>query len=175
MKTNHSIIIQWSEADQVFIASVPEVTGLNAFGETPEEAIKELNVAKELFLQVMNEDGESIPDPDLFVQHSGQLRIRIPKSLHASLSYEAKKEGVSLNTYISHLLSERNAFQKVKKEIGKNNRVVVFEPLYATAGTSDQSFIMPSHTLLPHKGSPVAELMGIGSDPMNVYSYTSKD
>jgi len=40
MKTKHSIVIQWSEADQVFIAATPEIAGLNAFGDTPEEAVK---------------------------------------------------------------------------------------------------------------------------------------
>lgn len=140
MKTKHSIIIQWSESDQVFIASVPEIAGLNAFGETPEKAIIELNTAKKLYLQVMKEDGDRIPEPDLFVQHSGQLRIRIPRSLHASLSQEAKKEGVSLNTYISHLLSERNAFQKVKKELDKNTPVLVLSPLSQMAYTSELAF-----------------------------------
>ena len=140
MKTKHSIIIQWSESDQVFIASVPEIAGLNAFGETPEKAIKELNTAKELYLQVLKEDGDTIPEPDLFVQHSGQLRIRIPRTLHASLSQEAKKEGVSLNTYISHLLSERNAFQKVKKEFEKNTPVLVLSPLSQMAYTSESPF-----------------------------------
>jgi antitoxin HicB len=164
MKTKHSVTIQWSEDDQVFIASVPEITGLNAFGETPEEAIKELNAAKELFLQVMKEDGESIPDPDLFVQHSGQLRIRIPRSLHASLSHEAKNEGVSLNTYISHLLSERNAFQKVKKELEKNAPVFIVQPQSQVAYTSGQPFILAGHIQEPQQMKSTGEWVNIGID-----------
>jgi len=140
MPSKHSIVIQWSEEDKVFIASVPELPGLSSFGNTPEEAIKELGVAKEIFLKVMEEDGDEIPDPDIFVQHSGQIRIRIPKSLHASLSNEAKKEGVSLNAYISHLLSERNSLQKVKKEIEKN----IAKPLPSETATANQFFIFPA-------------------------------
>lgn len=117
MKTKHSIIIQWNEEDKVFVATVPEIEGLNAFGTTPEKAIKELNEAKELFLETLQEDGEEIPEPDFFIQHSGQLRIRIPKSLHTSLSQEAKKEDISLNTFIVHLLSERNTLARIKREL----------------------------------------------------------
>mgnify|MGYP001389463968 CR=1 FL=1 len=143
MKTNHSIIIQWSEIDKVFIASIPEISGLNAFGDTPEEAIKELGVAKRLFLRTMKEDGEKIPEPDVYIQHSGQLRIRIPKSLHSSLSQEAKKEGISLNSYISHLLSERNAFQEIKKEIEKINLLNLSQKIISTGQTSGKPLFVP--------------------------------
>jgi antitoxin HicB len=142
MKTNHSIIIQWSDVDKVFIASVPEISGLNAFGDTPEEAIKELNVAKKLLLRAMKEDGELIPDPEVYVQYSGQLRIRIAKSLHASLSQEAKKENISLNTYISHLLSERNAFREVKKEL-ENIKIFYLSQIFNEAQTSGKSILYP--------------------------------
>lgn len=143
MKTNHSIIIQWSEIDKVFIASVPEISGLNAFGDTPEKAIKELDVAKRLFLRTMKEDGEAIPEPDVYIQHSGQLRIRIPKSLHSSLSQAAKKEGISLNSYISHLLSERNAIQEVKKEIEKINLLGISQKIISIGHTSGKALFVP--------------------------------
>lgn len=38
-------------------------------------------------------------------EFSGQLRLRIPKSLHARLALMAEKEGVSLNLLMVHLLS----------------------------------------------------------------------
>lgn len=110
-------MIQWSDEDESFVATVPELPDLSAFGETPEEAAKEIREAKKLYLEVLAEDGEETPEPDILKPFSGQLRIRIPKSLHASLTNEAKKEGISLNTYIVSLLSERNAFNKVKNEI----------------------------------------------------------
>lgn len=40
-------------------------------------------------------------------EFSGKLNIRIPKMLHQDLSDEAKMQGVSLNHYISHVLSSR--------------------------------------------------------------------
>lgn len=38
--------------------------------------------------------------------HSGQLRLRMPSSLHRELAEQAEKEGVSLNSYLVYLLSK---------------------------------------------------------------------
>jgi predicted RNase H-like HicB family nuclease len=133
----------WSDEDESYVATIPEFPGLSAFGDTPEEAAGEAKIAAEGFMEVFKEDGRLLPDPALLTPLSGQFRIRIPKSLHASLSHEAKEEGVSLNTHINHLLSERNAFLKVKKEIEKTNRVVHLNNPLAFAGTSGQAFIVP--------------------------------
>lgn len=126
----YSVMIQWSDEDESFVATVPELPDLSAFGETPEEAAKELREAKKLYLEVLAEDGEEIPEPDILKPFSGQLRIRIPRSLHASLTTEAKKEGISLNAHIVSLLSERNAFNKVKNEIKIQNRQVAHRQIY---------------------------------------------
>lgn len=40
-------------------------------------------------------------------EYSGKLNIRIPKMLHQDLADEAKMQGVSLNHYISHILTAR--------------------------------------------------------------------
>jgi predicted RNase H-like HicB family nuclease len=59
--SRHSVIVRWSEEDQAFIATVPELPGLSAFGDTQEEALRELDIAKGAFLEVMREDGEFAP------------------------------------------------------------------------------------------------------------------
>lgn len=113
----YSMVIQWSEEDDGYIATIPELSGLSAFGITREEALQELEVAKEAYLEVSKEDGCELPEPDTLNSFSGQTRIRLPKSLHASLSREAKLEGVSLNTHIVYLLSERNISKRVERKI----------------------------------------------------------
>ncbi len=79
MISKYSTLIQWSEEDQVFVASVPELEGLSAFGETPEGAVKELSVAKRRYLEALKRDTEVIPEPDVLKPFSGQTRIRISK------------------------------------------------------------------------------------------------
>jgi predicted HicB family RNase H-like nuclease len=48
--------------------------------------------------------GRPTPEP-ITGDFSGQLRIRIPKSLHRTLAERAKEERVSLNQYISYQLA----------------------------------------------------------------------
>lgn len=115
--SKHSISVQWSETDKGYIATVPELPDLSAFGTTEEEAVKELLIVKKAYLEVLKEDGEAIPEPDFLVPFSGQTRLRLPKSLHQSLASEAKREGVSLNTYIVQLLSERHADKRVEERL----------------------------------------------------------
>ncbi len=51
----YTIIIKWHEDSDAFVATIPELEGLSAFGDTPELALKELTIAKRLFLEVMEE------------------------------------------------------------------------------------------------------------------------
>ena len=40
--------------------------------------------------------------------YSGKFLVRMPKSLHFRLAMQAKREGVSLNQYVTSLLSSRH-------------------------------------------------------------------
>jgi predicted RNase H-like HicB family nuclease len=106
--SDYSVMIRWSDEDEGYIATSPELSGLSAFGDTPEEALSELKIARNGYIEVFQEDGCDLPNPQVVKPYSGQLRLRIPKSLHEALSIEAQNEGVSLNSYISTLLSERH-------------------------------------------------------------------
>ncbi len=135
--SKHSVLIQWSEEDNAFIAIAPELKGLSAFGKTPGKAVKELSEAQKLYLEVLKEDGEEVPEPDILKPFSGQTRLRLPKSLHASLSNEAKKEGISFNTYVVQLLSERNSLRLVKKEI-ESLKSAIQDRVLASSPTKSQ-------------------------------------
>ena len=80
------------------------------------EAIKNIEDAKKLWLELAIEDGREIPLPESSLdEYSGQFKIRIPKSLHRDLAKNAKKEGVSMNQYCVYLLSSNNALASNKK------------------------------------------------------------
>lgn len=113
----YSINLAWSDEDEGYIATIPEFPGLSAFGENPEEAVEEAKIAAKGFIEVFKEDACELPEPDKLKTHSGQTRLRMPKSLHAALSDEAKAEGVSLNTHIVNLLSERRIIRKLERKI----------------------------------------------------------
>ena len=50
------------------------------------------------------EEGLDIKEPQ--EEYSGQLRLRMPKSLHRQLSRKAAEEGVSLNQYVVYELGK---------------------------------------------------------------------
>ena len=62
----YSIIIAWSEEDNAYIANILELKGCMADGRTREEALRELEIAKNLWIETALEDGEEIPEPNLF-------------------------------------------------------------------------------------------------------------
>jgi len=103
----YSLQIKWSDEDNGYIATAPELPGLSAFGNTREEAVSELKVAAEAYLAALKESGQALPVPEKQSPYSGQIRLRMPKSLHAKLSAAAAGDDISLNTYIVTLLSER--------------------------------------------------------------------
>jgi len=96
------------------LKSNPGIKALSAFGLTREKALSELKVA---YFEALEDAGEPLPEPEKISFFSGQLRLRMPKSLHSALATEAKGEGISLNTHIVTLLSERHIEKKLLNKI----------------------------------------------------------
>ncbi len=62
MKDYH-INIFYSEEDKAYIADIPDFEMCSAHGDTPEEALKEVLIAKTAIIEVMTEEGKPIPEP----------------------------------------------------------------------------------------------------------------
>ncbi len=60
---NYTIILFYSEEDGGYIADIPDLEACSAFGHTPEEALKELQIAKALWLEAARAHGDLIPEP----------------------------------------------------------------------------------------------------------------
>ncbi|BCL36071.1 type II toxin-antitoxin system HicB family antitoxin [Nostoc sp. MS1] len=63
MNLRYEINIYWSEEDQAFIAEVPELPGCAADGETYQEALKNVEVIMQEWIETAQELGRSIPEP----------------------------------------------------------------------------------------------------------------
>jgi predicted RNase H-like HicB family nuclease len=59
----YAIEIFYSEDDEGYIAVVPELAGCSAFGETEEQALKEIKIAIDLWLSTARSIGREIPRP----------------------------------------------------------------------------------------------------------------
>ena len=62
MKDYH-INIFYSEADEGYIADIPDLAGCSAFGSTPAEALAEVQTAKAAWLEAAHAEGKPIPKP----------------------------------------------------------------------------------------------------------------
>ena len=58
----YTIIVFWSEDSAAWIADAPDLKSCSAFGATPEEAVSELRVAMEAWLEAARGAGHSIPE-----------------------------------------------------------------------------------------------------------------
>lgn len=92
-----------------FVVSYPELPGCMTVGETIEEAVANALDAKKAWLEAALEEGVAIQEPDDLESYSGQFKLRIPKSLHKSLTEHAKREGISMNQYCVYLLAKNDA------------------------------------------------------------------
>jgi predicted RNase H-like HicB family nuclease len=62
MKDYH-INIFYSEEDEGYIADIPDLKVCSAFGTTPEEALREVQIAKAVWLEAARAEGKRIPLP----------------------------------------------------------------------------------------------------------------
>ncbi len=95
-----------------FAARYPDLPGCITCADTIEDVVKNAQDAKKLWLEAALEDGIEINepgDPSNLPNVSGQFKIRMPKSLHRSLSMHAKQEGISMNQYCLYLLAKNDA------------------------------------------------------------------
>ncbi|MDQ2098841.1 MAG: type II toxin-antitoxin system HicB family antitoxin [Tychonema bourrellyi B0820] len=59
----YEIVLYWSQEDQAFIAEVPELPGCAADGETYQEALQNIEIVMEEWIETAQELGRSIPQP----------------------------------------------------------------------------------------------------------------
>lgn len=62
MKDYH-INIFYSEEDGGYIADIPDLVHCSAFGQTPEEALRQALIAKNAWLEAAQAEGKPIPRP----------------------------------------------------------------------------------------------------------------
>jgi predicted RNase H-like HicB family nuclease len=65
----YTIIVFWSEEDMAWIADVPDLKSCSAFGNSPEQALAEVRVAMDAWLEAARDAGLPLPDPVYRPQH----------------------------------------------------------------------------------------------------------
>lgn len=104
--------------DGSFFVTYPDLPGCMTQVEDAADIPAMAQEIKELWLETSLESGMDVPEP-VSAEFSGKFVVRLPKSLHASIAHRASEEGVSLNSYVVHLLSERNAAVAIQKQLDR--------------------------------------------------------
>jgi len=60
---DYHINIFYSEEDGGYIADIPDLEACSAFGQTPAEALAQVQKAKDLWLEAARAEGKPIPAP----------------------------------------------------------------------------------------------------------------
>lgn len=101
----YRIVAEWSDEDEAFVARVPALPNCAAHGDTAETAAREAQVSATLMLDVLRAQGRPAPPSDVSADYSGNIRLRLPRYLHAELARRADSEGVSLNQLMVAMLA----------------------------------------------------------------------
>jgi predicted RNase H-like HicB family nuclease len=59
----YEVIIYWSQEDEAFIAEVPELPGCAADGETYQEALQNVEMIMQEWIETAQEIGRYVPQP----------------------------------------------------------------------------------------------------------------
>lgn len=96
-----------------YVVEIKDLPGCMTQGVTIDEAMSNIEEARELWIEAVYEKGNDIPLPSTENQYSGRVLLRMPRYLHQQLVENAEREEVSFNQYVVSLLSERNAFRDI--------------------------------------------------------------
>jgi predicted RNase H-like HicB family nuclease len=61
--TDYHINVFYSEDDGGYIADIPDLKSCSAFGRTPEEAVREVQIAKIAWMETCRAKKKPIPEP----------------------------------------------------------------------------------------------------------------
>jgi predicted RNase H-like HicB family nuclease len=61
--SDYHINIFYSDEDAAYVADIPDLDACSAFGQTAEQALNEVEKAKELWLDAARTAGKPIPQP----------------------------------------------------------------------------------------------------------------
>lgn len=74
-----------------------------AAGRTREEAVAELGKVMRALIRYRLEEGLEIPEP--LTGYGGRVLVRMPRTLHRDVDARAKREGVSLNQWVTSAIA----------------------------------------------------------------------
>lgn len=112
----------------LYIPAFGEYT-CRAVGDSKDEAYNNLCIILQEVIELYRERNIPLPpigqmneDVEPISEYSGRTVLRMPKETHKRLSLAAKRNDVSLNTYLLSLIERNNALDEVKEIMLNSNK-----------------------------------------------------
>ena len=148
-----------------FTAYIAEFPGCVVQGNSPTDAIVQLEEAAEAWVEASLANEQTIPEPFGDNEYSGKFALRLPRTLHRESAQTAQREGVSLNQFFVYAISQcvgaKGLYQtlatkiehKIKTAVTDIRNMVRVEWISAQYyGTSATAVQVPTHSRKPMHG-----------------------
>jgi len=108
-------IEKWDDGDgPYYVARIVELQGCMIHGDTPEDALREIQGVKRDWIKTNLALGNKMPEPLRTRKYSGKVILRMPPSLHENLVKIAEIDGISFNQYMVSALSRHAGRDEIK-------------------------------------------------------------
>ena len=108
-------IVEWSEEDNCYIGSCPNLMFGGCHGDNEAEVYKELCAIVEENIILYEKDGKPLPPQTTGKEYSGKFLLRTGKELHKSLAIRALQADESLNSFCLNTLKKHLFILKTHK------------------------------------------------------------
>ena len=114
MSLDYRMLVEKAVDEDGYVVSFPDLEGCLTSGWTMQEAIANAEDAKRSWFEACLEEGLEVPLPDQSRKFSGRFQVRVPALLHRRLYEHAASQGVSMNQYVTMLLTMNDS--RLEKE-----------------------------------------------------------
>ena len=102
-----------------YVARYAELPHLVMTGDTPEEAVRDLEAEKREWFEFNIEKGNKIPLPLKSRKYSGKIILRMSPNLHERLITLAELQGVSLKSFMVKAVAQAAGYEESAAPAGK--------------------------------------------------------
>ena len=102
-----------------YVARYVELPHLVMTGETPEEAVRDLEAEKREWFEFNIERGNKIPLPLRSRKYSGKIILRMSPNLHEHLIRLAEIQGTSLNNFMVKAIAQAAGYEDTPVAVTK--------------------------------------------------------
>ncbi len=123
-KPNYRVLLSFDGERKVFLARAPELPHCTGEGATRAEAIAKVEEEIEAQLQNMVAHGSQPPPAVDEADYSGEITVKVSKTLHRDLHWQARNEGIDVQQLASEMLAAAlEARQETRGRRQGGNRV----------------------------------------------------